>query len=274
MALQKVIQDAKMHKKLFEKYTVHPFYVHLNGNDFYLVFYSSLFSKGNDFIISATNNRVTKGDYNKALELLVFLLNNGASIVKNGNARKNINMLAFEKTKSFLSQVAEKVRLDEDIKNNYKNALNTITNNLILQNELIELMDRYHLFIEQKRENDGNRFIPEDVEYVQTILATLDYIQYQQLNNELNTFDDFVQINEDLNYNSQVKELITSDVKRYITEFSKNKSALEQEIKKVTYFENQGNLTKEEHVQLVKESYKDTQRGYLKDLKKDLRNLD
>ncbi|MFD2638746.1 hypothetical protein [Piscibacillus salipiscarius] len=84
----KVLQEAKKHKKLFEKYWVHPFYLHLNSTDFYLVFFTRFYSKKSELIVSATTNEADQADYNRALEYLVFLLNNGASIVDNGNSRK------------------------------------------------------------------------------------------------------------------------------------------------------------------------------------------
>ncbi|MFD2638745.1 hypothetical protein [Piscibacillus salipiscarius] len=187
---------------------------------------------------------------------------------------KKINMVGFEKTKAFLKEVLDRNVLNEDIKPYYENTYNILTINLNLQKEVINLVDQYDSFINKKRGEDNNRFFPDDVDFVQSILAQLDYIQYKQLGNSIKGFDDFSYINEDLNTNSRVQEYVTPEVKGYIKEFSKDKEVLHQEIQKITYFKEQDKLTKEEHIDKVKERYNEMQRTYLQGLKEDIRNLD
>ncbi|WP_054752480.1 hypothetical protein [Piscibacillus salipiscarius] len=105
-------------------------------------------------------------------------------------------------------------------------------------------------------------------------MAELDYIQFQQLNNELNTCDEFTIIYDELHSNNLLRGYVTAEVRRYIKEFSKSKDRLEREIRKITYFDDQEDFMREEHIRAFKDSYKEMQQRYLSKLKCKARNFD
>ncbi|GEL76471.1 hypothetical protein [Tenuibacillus multivorans] len=264
-------QHAKEYKKIFETYYVNPRHLYLNGSDFYLVFFKR-FRKNTAGVILSPNSDNSNEDYNLAFELLVFMYNNWSSIKDIGEFRKNINMIAFHKVEDFIQKILSEGTLSHNEKGYFENCLKSIESGISLQQELIELMNQFEEF--EKRKNvEGNKFTKEDVDYIQDVLAEIDYIQFHQAVTDYKTIDDFNYIKNHIKQDKNIKGFVNNEIEKFIEEFSRNKDKLKKNIKTITYFENQENLTKEQHMRMVKKRYNDSQRNDLAKLKKDIRNL-
>ncbi|WP_054752482.1 hypothetical protein [Piscibacillus salipiscarius] len=99
-------------------------------------------------MILTSPDNAFKEEYHRAFELLVYFLTNASSIKRNGTERKNINMIAYEKTKSFLKDIARDTgTINKPV---FDKCLNTITSTLNLQTECIELVEEYESFMKKK----------------------------------------------------------------------------------------------------------------------------
>ncbi|WP_100009945.1 hypothetical protein [Lentibacillus sediminis] len=269
MIPESIHRKAKTYKKLFESYTVNPNYLNYQGKDFYAVFYRR-FNKDTGIAILSPEDNIEKKDYLVAFEKLVILYMNWASIKNNGFSRNNIDMSPFRKTQSFLQNALENSELNQKEETEYRRALESMTKVLSFQQRFNDVMQEYQSFVDSK-ELEGNQFTIKDVEYIQEVIAELDYLQYIQIKTNHDSIDTFRFINDNMSQNDSVKNISDHEYKRYVEEFSSDKDKLKQEIAAITYFDNQSSFTKEEHMQAVTNYFVENQESKLAGIKKDMR---
>ncbi|WP_218144040.1 hypothetical protein [Lentibacillus persicus] len=264
--------QAKKYKKLFESFTVNPNHLTYQDKDFYAVFYRR-FNTDTAFAIFSPQDNIQNEEHQVALEQIVILLNNWASIKNKGSLRNNIDMTAFYKTRHFLDNVLKSAVLSQAEEAAYTTCSITINKAIFLQSELNTLMEEYKRFVDMK-EADGSKFTVKEIEYIQDILAELDYIQYNQLKSDYDTIDSFQDVKDSISQNEAVNKMAEPDHKKYIEEFARNKDKLKKDLESITYFDDQSTFTKTEHMKAVKNRFVEKQRKELETLKKDLRHPD
>ncbi|WP_067724813.1 hypothetical protein [Oceanobacillus damuensis] len=241
-------KEAKQHKKMFETYKVNEKYVRIDGTEFFMVFYRK-FNKHSGFAIISSRSGISTEAYYIAFEQLVLLYTNTSSIIKNGYDRAQINMQPFNETKIAIRQILQEANLLMEDKIVYERCINFLSTAINLQNRLIELTNQFQKKMEIK-EREG--FSREDIDYILTTLAEIDYIQYIQLLDNYKRIDDFRQIKQNSERYPNMKSLLTTEVERHISEFASNKEKLQAEIQSISHFENMESFTKEQHMEAFK----------------------
>ncbi|WP_087973447.1 hypothetical protein [Oceanobacillus rekensis] len=258
-------KQAKKHKKLFETYDINEKYVHVDGKDFYMVFYRK-FNKHSGFGMLSSYPNPTIEEYNVALEMLVILFNNTQSIKNNAFHRVGITMDPLEKTKSFIEKVTKEVSLSENEKDIYNHCHNGIVKIIELQEQLKTITEDFEMNTRAKK-----CFTVSDLDMVQDVLAEFDYIQYTQSQLLYQLIDDYKFIKEHINQDTMVRTIATTKVKKYIDQLSDSKEKLRTEIESVSHVENMENMTMEEHIDAVKKYYLTIQNEGNKSLRKEIR---
>lgn len=258
-------KQAKKHKKLFETYDINEKYVHVDGKDFYMVFYRK-FNKHSGFGMLSSHPNPTKDEYNSAFEMLVILYNNTASFKNNAYSRAKIPMEPFEKTNLFFEKVTKEVNLSERERDIYNHCYNGAVKIMNLHKKLKKITKEFEMNTRNKK-----CFTVSDLDYVQDVLAEFDYIQYTQAQIDYQLIDDYKFIKEHIKQNKMVRSVATTDVKKYIDQLAENKEKLLAEIESVSHVENMENMTKEEHMNAVKKYYLTIQAEGNMSLRKEMR---
>ncbi|WP_067724811.1 hypothetical protein [Oceanobacillus damuensis] len=258
-------KQAKKHKKLFETYDINEKYVHVDGKDFYMVFYRK-FNKHSGFGMLSSHPNPTKEEYNTAFELLVILYNNIASFKNNAFSRAKIPMEHFEKTNLFFEKVTKEVNLSEHERKIYNHCYNGAVKIMNLHKQLKKITKDFEMKTMTKQ-----CFTVSDLDYVQDVLAEFDYIQYTQAQIDYQLIDYYKFIKEHIKQDKMIQTLATADVKKYIDQLSDNKEKLRTEIESVSHVENMENMTMEEHMDAVKKYYLTIQDEGNKSLRKEIR---
>ncbi|MFD1851673.1 hypothetical protein [Oceanobacillus bengalensis] len=247
---QKLLErQAKEHKKLFEKFMIDEKYLHLHGTEFHMVFY--LKGKRNTgFGLISPDSNVPLDSFDDALGKIALLYTNAGSINQNGGQRARINMDPFNRTWECLDKILHEITLSDEQKYNYEYCYQALSQTMELQKEQVKLYDE---FIQLMRMKIHEGFQTEDIDYMLNVSGEMDYIQYKQLTSEFNSIDKYKYISEDIHQKKELAKFVSFEVKRYLKQFASDKQKLQAEIQKVTYVDQMEKLTKEEHLELVKQ---------------------
>lgn len=126
-------------------------------------------------------------------------------------------MIGFQKTRTHLETLLEG-NLTEKEQGIINALINMLKEMLNLQDQLSNLMKRFNDFIQSKEPN--NIYEAEDVDAVLEMNAELDYIQNQQINLSIDSVDYFKDLEQVI---KDKPELFTDEVRRYVSEFTKDK---------------------------------------------------
>ncbi|WP_174614155.1 hypothetical protein [Virgibacillus ihumii] len=262
---------ARKYKRLFEKIKFNPHHLHVNGDEFYLVYYQKRITNKTTMVLLSTNSNSTIEEYNNALESMLFLLVLSSNIINYGGQRKNINMKAFYTTRDFFSSVLDNASLSENEQQIYHSCLEALNTQIELQEKHINLMNEYMDYYKEKEEK-GFGFLPEDIDYTKEVFLEMDYIQYKQLlinQDAINLFEKAEQIRKS---NDSIKNSSNFETNQYIKEFARGERKLAKEINSVTYVEGLENMTKNEHKEAVWEYFYTGQKKRINSMKKDIRH--
>ncbi|GAA0588676.1 hypothetical protein GCM10009001_00690 [Virgibacillus siamensis] len=267
---QSIKQKANKYRKFLEKVKFNPQHFRLEDVAYYLVYYQKrIVDKTKAAVLSSDSNAPFE-NYEKAFESLILLLTMTGNIHRYGTERKNIDMQAFYKTRTFLETVLEKAVLLDSECENYKACWNSLNTQIELQEKHVKLMDEYTTYYDQK-EIDGSKFFPEDIEYAKEVFLEMDYIQYKQLLLNQDAIELFEKADQIRKSNDSVKTLSNFEINQYIKEFASGKRKLAKEINSVTYVEGLENMKKSEHKEAVWEYFYKGQKTRINSMKKDIR---
>ncbi|WP_077327788.1 hypothetical protein [Virgibacillus siamensis] len=268
---QSIKQKANKYKKFFEKVKFNPQHFRLEDADYYLVYYQKRIVDKTKAAVLSSGSNTSLENYEKAFESLILLLTMTGNIQRYGMERKNIDMQAFYKTRTFLETVLEKAVLLDNVRENYKTCWNSLNTQIELQEKHVKLMNEYTTYYDQK-EIDGSKFFPEDIEYAKEVFLEMDYIQYKQLLVNRGAVDLFEKIDQDRKDNEHVNELSNHEINQYIKEFAKGERKLTKEINSVTYVEGLEDMNMNEHKEAVWDYFYSEQQKRINSMKKDIRH--
>lgn len=265
---QGIQNKAKKQKKIFEKYWVDPHHLYLDGSCFYLAFYQRF--NTTEMALFSSQYDVTNEQYKEALEWLVILLNRMRAIQEVGMERKKISIKPFYKTKTFLEKAQNQTVLSDGEKKVVSTCLQFLRDAIALQNQMIELMDKYEEYKESK-EAENNQFTIQEVEKIHDFHAEMDYIQFTQGQSSYKTMDQFRTLSDIITQNETFESIVNSEIKAYVKEFSRGKENLKSDLNEATYVEDLENLSKEQFMKTVQKDYIKRQKESNKSLYKGLR---
>lgn len=267
---ESIQQEAKRYKKLFETFKVNPNHVRIEDIDYYISFYQKRITNNTEMVILTSPPKASKKKYEEAFNTLTFLIVISSNIKKYGTERRDIDMQAFYKTRTFLENVLDRAMLTQEERSSYKDCWDSLNTQIELQEKHIELMEEYTAHC-KKKEREGLTFFPEDIEYAKEVFLEMDYIQYKQLVINRDSIDLFEKINQDQKSNETVGDLSNFEINQFIKEFAKGERKLTKEINSVTYVEGLEGMTKKEHKESVWNYFQSGQKKRINSMKKDIR---
>ncbi|MBY7142369.1 hypothetical protein KFZ56_04520 [Virgibacillus sp. NKC19-3] len=208
-----------------------------------------------DCAVISPTSQSGKDEYLEAFDALMEYAQLTTAILTHGGERSSANMDAFTTMRKFLTDVLNESesQLTQKSRNTFDFCLERINVILSLQERIIEIYNDF----QQKNQNfhDGyeENFTRQDMEEAANYLGEIGYIQYRQIVANYETIPKFKYIKE-LN-SPEVKRYITSNVKGYLSIFSKGEKKQLKNIEHVTYQPNMEELTKEEHIEVEKEVF-------------------
>jgi len=265
---QTILDTAKKHKKIFEKYWIDPHHLYLDDVNFYFAFYQRF--NTTEMALLSSRSDVSTEQYKEAFELLTILINRMGAIQEVGMERKNISMKPFHKTKYFLEKVQSQAALSDSNKEVISKCSQFMSRAISLQNQMVELMKRYEQFKDSK-ETENNQYTIQDVEQIHDFHAEMDYIQFTQGQTSYKAMDHFSTLSDIITQNDTITGLADSEIKVYVKEFSRGKEKLKSALNEATYVDNLEELSKEQFIKTVQEDYLKRQKESNKSLIKDLR---
>src|SRR5699024_2918028 len=249
-----VAKEAERHKKIFETFTINPGSYRINNHDYFFVNYYR-FNKMTDCAVVSPVSQAGKNEYMEAYDALMEFAQLTSSILNNGGERAEANMDSFTTMKTFLSGVLNDTgdSLDQESRSVFKYCLERIDLILNLQERMIELYRDFLQKNQKYHEGDKENFTRQDMNEAANCLGEMGYIQYKQVVSIYEFIPKFKYIKK-LN-NPKVNEHITTAVKKYLAEFSKDEEGQRKNVEHITYQPNMDELTKEEHIELEKDIF-------------------
>ncbi|WP_054752488.1 hypothetical protein [Piscibacillus salipiscarius] len=253
-------------KKLFETYWLDDKKLSYKGNIYHKVFYKKYNTVNGGIIFTPNDENITKEEYLEAFELFVLLITRTNSTKEHGNYKNKASMIGFENTEAHLKALLKRESLIEDEKKLMDILINMLREMINLQDQLSDLMNRFNSFLKSKEPN--NIYHPEDVDVLLKMNAELDYIQNQQGNLSIDSVDYFKQLEEVI---KNKPSMFTTAVRRYVSEFTKDKEKMIKNLKEVTQIDTSNINGKEDYINAYIIEHVDRQRELNKGLLKDLR---
>lgn len=254
------------HKKLFESYWIDQKNLSYKGNVYHMAFYKRFNKDTGGIFFTLRDENVTKEEYLEAFELYTLLLTRYGKTLKYGTERKNINMIGFEKTNTYLNDVQNNTSLTKEDFSIINSLHDSIEQILDYQKQLSNLMNRFNNFIKSKEPK--NIYTPEDVDEILKMNAELDYLQNRQINLLIDSTDEFKLLQQIIQHNP---DLSNAEINKYIAEFTKGKEQMRQELAQATYIDTSKVQSKEEYMDAYIQDYIQRQRNSNKKIIKELR---